>query len=77
VAGILEEIYDSLQDEIRGKNKKIALLKDREGEQQQEVADLKAEFQGEREQLLGDLRRANKDLQFYKQFVEKVVPCLR
>lgn len=74
---IMEGIYDSLQDEIKGKTKQIKSIKQKLVAAQQEVKDIQSEFQQEKDDYLEALRERDRIIQFQEQFIDKILPCLR
>ena len=74
---IMEGIYDSLQDEIKGKTKQVKSVKQKLVATQQEVKDIQSEFQQERDDYLDALRERDRLIQFQEQVIDKILPCLR
>ncbi len=69
--------HATTQDEIKAKNKKLALAKQKLSESKQEIEDLQKEFETEREDLLSTIRNSDQEMKFYKKYLEKVLPLLR
>eukprot|EP01137_Pigoraptor_chileana_P013076 Opistho-2@66158 len=75
--GKLEVIYGSMQDELKDKNKRLKLLRDKNRAAKKEIEDLQREFESEREDLLDTIRRQDMTLKLNLAILERVVPCLR
>ena len=71
------KVYDSLQDEIKAKNKKMKHLQDDLIQSKGEVEDLQIEFEREREDYLETIRKQERQMALQKLLLEKVQPLLR
>jgi kinesin family protein 3/17 len=71
------KVYDSLQDEIKAKNKKMKNLQDELFQAKGEVEDLQVEFEREREDYLETIRKQETQMALQKLLLEKVQPLLR
>eukprot|EP00042_Codosiga_hollandica_P055475 m.778932 g.778932 ORF g.778932 m.778932 type:complete len:1027 (+) comp59124_c0_seq13:51-3131(+) len=71
------EIYDTLQDELKAKDKKITKIGDALQAARTEAADLQAEFEREREDMLETIRRQEKELKYYTTLADKVRTLIR
>ena len=71
------KVYDSLQDEIKAKNKKMKNLQDELILAKGEVEDLQIEFEREREDYLETIRKQERQMALQKLILEKVQPLLR
>lgn len=74
---IMEGIYDSLQDEIKGKRKQMDDINKKLVASQQEVEDIQSEFQRERGDYVDALRDRERLIRFQEQVIDKILPCLR
>jgi hypothetical protein len=74
---VLEDIYDSLHDDIRSKARKLRTLQEQLDAARRDATDQQGEFEREREQLLDDLRRSDRALKFHAAVLEQVLPLLR
>ncbi|KAL7748910.1 hypothetical protein RI367_005824 [Sorochytrium milnesiophthora] len=70
----MEEEYTSLQEEVSAKTGKIKKLWNVLLSHKQEIADLTAEFQREREDLLDTVRDLSRELKLRMKIVERYVP---
>eukprot|EP00055_Hartaetosiga_balthica_P007617 m.26433 g.26433 ORF g.26433 m.26433 type:complete len:1233 (+) comp5858_c0_seq1:355-4053(+) len=75
--GILENLYDDMQDQLKGKNRNLEKAKEIIRSQKHEIQDLQEEFEREREALLAEIRHSEQEKKFYMQYVEKVLPVVR
>jgi hypothetical protein len=75
--GILEGIYDNLNQEVRAKSEKLAKAKELLQAARQETRDLNSEFEQEREMMLDDLRKQNQMVKFQQAVIDRIVPLIR
>lgn len=71
------KVYDSLQDEIKAKNKKMKHLQEELTSAKDEVEDLQVEFEREREDYLETIRKQEMQMKLQKQLLERIQPLLR
>ena len=65
------------KDELKAKNKHLKKTKEQLKAQQQEIDDLHAEFERERQSLLDEVRRSEQTLKFHQQYLDRVLPTIR
>ncbi len=70
----LTEKYESQEKEVTAKRKKLAKLNGKYAEVKQEIDDLQAEHQREREDLLDEIRTATRNIQLMDLLLEHFVP---
>eukprot|EP00047_Mylnosiga_fluctuans_P018442 m.71067 g.71067 ORF g.71067 m.71067 type:complete len:1220 (-) comp7618_c0_seq1:135-3794(-) len=73
----LEEIYGTMQDELRAKTKKLTKMTDKLKAAKAEIADLQGEFERERDDLLETVRKQQQQLKLHQQMLERVQPLIR
>ena len=74
---IIEEIYGSMQEELKAKNKKLYKMSEKLKGAKTEISDLQSEFERERDDLLETVRRQQQQLKLFQQLVDKVSPLIR
>eukprot|EP00117_Sycon_ciliatum_P033371 scpid22121/ scgid25693/ Kinesin-like protein KIF17; KIF3-related motor protein len=75
--GVMEAIYDNMQDAIRAKHKQLEKVTARLKASEAEVMDLQEEFERDRYDYLDTIRNQDKALALQQQILDIVVPCLR
>lgn len=71
------KVYDSLQDEIKFKTKRIDNLEKQLASVQTDVDDLQEEFERDREDYLDTIRKQEQMLKLQQQILDKIQPCIR
>jgi kinesin family protein 3/17 len=74
---ILVKIYNSLTEEVSAKHTFAVRERDRRKAAEEDIKDLQAEFQEEREEYLETIRRQQQKMQLQEQLLSTIVPCLR
>ncbi len=67
----------SVSDEVRAKTRALEKMQIKYKTAEEEIKDLEAEFQEEKEDLLDTLRKQNKTIQLQSQLLDTIVPLLR
>lgn len=71
------QVYDSLQDEIKFKTRRIDRLEKQLASVQADVDDLQEEFERDREDYLDTIRKQEQMLKLQQQILDKIQPCIR
>ena len=74
---ILVKIYNSLTEEVSAKHSLAVQERDKRKSAEEDIKDLQAEFQAEREDYLATIRRQQQTMQLQEQLLATIVPCLR
>ncbi|XP_065886082.1 kinesin-II 85 kDa subunit-like [Dysidea avara] len=72
---MLEEKYANLQEEATGKTKKLKEVWKQFQSAKDEIAELRAEFQAENEDLLDSIRQLSKEIQFKMLIINQYIPA--
>lgn len=75
--GVIVQVYDNLQDEIKGKQNKISHLETEIVVANAEIKDLQEEFQSERNDYLDTIRKLQKQLMLHHQILDRIQPTIR
>lgn len=75
--GVIEDIYDSLHDEIRCKTLELRMLREQLSAAQQETEEAHLAFETERAGLLGNIHKQKRRLKFQSAMLDHVLPCMR
>ncbi|XP_074660095.1 osmotic avoidance abnormal protein 3-like [Tubulanus polymorphus] len=75
--GIMEGIFDSIQDELKIKNKLLDKEKQRTESLRREIVDLQSEFEFDRIDYLDSIRRQDKQIKLLQSIIDKIHPCIR
>ncbi|XP_014681460.1 PREDICTED: kinesin-like protein KIF17 [Priapulus caudatus] len=75
--GIMMNVYDSMQDELKAKSDMVDRLKKKLRNVESEVKDLQSEFEFDRTDYLDTIRRQDQQIKLLQQLLDKVQPCLR
>ncbi|KAF1492018.1 Kinesin-like protein KIF17, partial [Pygoscelis antarcticus] len=70
---VLLNVYDSIQEEVRAKSKLLEKLRAAETE----IKDLQSEFELEKIDYLGTIRRLERDLMLFQQLLDQVQSLVR
>lgn len=71
------KVYDSLQDEIKFKTKKVDRLEKEVTSLNTEIEDLQIEFERDREDYLDTIRKQEQMLKLQQQILDKIQPCIK
>lgn len=74
---ILQEHYTDIQQELKIKTDALKVQTKKLNALEREVSDLQSEFQLDRTDYLETIRKLEKNLKFYQQFIELALPYLR
>ncbi|VDD77694.1 unnamed protein product [Mesocestoides corti] len=75
--GIMVGIYESIQDELRHKNKLLQREKQKTNSLEAEIEDLQREFELDREDYLESIRKQNRQISLLQAILHKIQPCIR
>lgn len=75
--GIIERIFNSLTDEVRVKSQLLERSHAKLKSAEEEIKDLAAEFELERQDFLDTIRNLQQTIKLQEQLLDTVVPCLR
>ncbi|XP_077175792.1 kinesin-like protein KIF17 isoform X2 [Paroedura picta] len=74
---VLLSVYDSIQEEVRAKNKLLEKMKEKLRAAEAEIRDLQSEFELEKIDYLATIRRQERELLLHQQLLEQVQPLIR
>ncbi|XP_007978386.3 kinesin-like protein KIF17 isoform X5 [Chlorocebus sabaeus] len=74
---VLLNVYDSIQEEVRAKNKLLEKMQRKLRAAEVEIKDLQSEFQLEKIDYLATIRRQERDSMLLQQLLEQVQPLIR
>ncbi|XP_060113061.1 kinesin-like protein KIF17 [Heteronotia binoei] len=74
---VLLSVYDSIQEEVRVKNKLLEKMKEKLRAAEAEIRDLQSEFELEKIDYLATIRRQERELLLHQQLLEQVQPLIR
>ncbi|KAH0628779.1 hypothetical protein JD844_010296 [Phrynosoma platyrhinos] len=74
---VLLNVYDSIQEEVRAKNKMLEKVKEKLRVAETEIKDLQSEFELEKIDYLATIRRQERDLLLHQQLLDQVQPLIR
>nr|XP_056717168.1 kinesin-like protein KIF17 [Euleptes europaea] len=74
---VLLNVYDSIQEEVRAKNKLLEKMKKKLRAAEAEIRDLQSEFELEKIDYLATIRRQERELLLHQQLLEQVQPLVR
>ncbi|XP_034023417.1 kinesin-like protein KIF17 [Thalassophryne amazonica] len=74
---MLLNVYNSIQEEVHAKNKMLVKIKSKLQAAKLEIRDLQAEFEEERKDYLGTIRRLQRDSQLLHSLLERMTPLVR
>ncbi|VDM22226.1 unnamed protein product [Hydatigera taeniaeformis] len=75
--GIMLDIYESIQDELRHKCRLLQRERQKTSSLEIEIGDLQREFELDREDYLESIRKQNKQISLLQAILNKVQPCIR
>ncbi|KAH8871353.1 Kinesin-like protein KIF17 [Schistosoma japonicum] len=75
--GIIVNIYETIQDELRYKSKVLQSQKQKMYALQMELKDIQSEFEQDRSDYLETIRRQQQQIHLLNMILEKVQPCIR
>ncbi|NXS59636.1 KIF17 protein, partial [Brachypteracias leptosomus] len=74
---VLLNVYDSIQEEVRAKSKLLEKMQKKLRAAETEIKDLQSEFELEKINYLGTIRRLERELMLFQQLLEKVQTLVR
>ncbi|XP_054826094.1 kinesin-like protein KIF17 [Eublepharis macularius] len=74
---VLLNVYDSIQEEVRAKNKLLEKMKEKLRAAEAEIRDLQSEFEIEKIDFLATIRRQEQELLLHQQLLDQVQPLIR
>ncbi|XP_009994071.1 PREDICTED: kinesin-like protein KIF17 [Chaetura pelagica] len=74
---VLLNVYDSIQEEVRAKSKLLEKMQKKLRAAENEIKDLQSEFELEKIDYLGTIRRLERDLMLFQQLLEQVQSLVR
>ncbi|XP_009875156.1 PREDICTED: kinesin-like protein KIF17, partial [Apaloderma vittatum] len=74
---VLLNVYDSIQEEVRAKSKLLEKMQKKLRAAETEIKDLQSEFELEKIDYLGTIRRLERDLLLFQQLLDRVQPLIR
>lgn len=75
--GIMVGIYESIQDELRHKNRLLNKERQKNQALDTEIRDLQCEFEREREDYLEAIRKQSRHISLLQAILERMQPCIR
>ncbi|CAG5132664.1 unnamed protein product, partial [Candidula unifasciata] len=75
--GIMLSIFDSVQDELRVKNKLLEERKARVESLERDIIDIQSEFEFDRMEYLDTIRKQEKQIAYLESLIDRIHPCLR
>ncbi|BHF59037.1 Kinesin-like protein kif17 [Sparganum proliferum] len=75
--GIMVGIYESIQDELRHKNRLLNKERQKTQALDTEIRDLQCEFEREREDYLEAIRKQSRQISLLQAILERTQPCIR
>ncbi|XP_005106603.1 kinesin-like protein KIF17 isoform X2 [Aplysia californica] len=75
--GIVLNIFDNVQDEIKAKNQVLEERKQRIESLERDIIDVQSEFEFDRIEYLDMIRKQDKQLAYLEAVIERIHPCLR
>ncbi|KAL7063518.1 hypothetical protein AAHC03_01352 [Spirometra sp. Aus1] len=75
--GIMVGIYESIQDELRHKNRLLNKERQKTQALDTEIRDLQCEFEREREDYLEEIRKQSRQISLLQAILERTQPCIR
>uniref|UniRef100_A0A8B9PYE8 Kinesin-like protein n=1 Tax=Apteryx owenii TaxID=8824 RepID=A0A8B9PYE8_APTOW len=74
---VLLNVYDSIQEEVRAKSKLLEKMQKKLRAAETEIKDLQSEFELEKIDYLGTIRRLERDLMLFQQLLDRVQSLIR
>ncbi|XP_062449332.1 kinesin-like protein KIF17 isoform X2 [Rhea pennata] len=74
---VLLNVYDSIQEEVRAKSKLLEKMQKKLRAAETEIKDLQSEFELEKIDYLGTIRRLERDLMLFQQLLDRVQSLVR
>uniref|UniRef100_A0A8C6YUW8 Kinesin-like protein n=3 Tax=Nothoprocta TaxID=8806 RepID=A0A8C6YUW8_NOTPE len=74
---VLLNVYDSIQEEVRAKSKLLEKMQRKLRAAETEIKDLQSEFELEKIDYLGTIRRLERDLMLFQQLLDRVQTLIR
>ncbi|XP_075376700.1 kinesin-like protein KIF17 isoform X2 [Mycteria americana] len=74
---VLLNVYDSIQEEVRAKSKLLEKMQKKLQAAETEIKDLQSEFELEKIDYLGTIRRLERDLMLFQQLLDQVQSLVR
>ncbi|XP_071654575.1 kinesin-like protein KIF17 isoform X2 [Patagioenas fasciata] len=74
---VLLNVYDSIQEEVRAKSKLLEKMQNKLHAAETEIKDLQSEFELEKIDYLGTIRRLERDLMLFQQLLDRVQTLVR
>ncbi|KAM6191449.1 kinesin-like protein KIF17 [Sarcoramphus papa] len=74
---VLLNVYDSIQEEVRAKSKLLEKMQKKLRAAETEIKDLQSEFELEKIDYLGTIRRLERDLMLFQQLLDQVQSLVR
>ncbi|XP_074416687.1 kinesin-like protein KIF17 [Larus michahellis] len=74
---VLLNVYDSIQEEVRAKSKLLEKVQEKLRAAETEIKDLQSEFELEKIDYLGTIRRLERDLLLFQQLLDQVQSLVR
>uniref|UniRef100_A0ACB8G0T8 Kinesin-like protein kif17 n=1 Tax=Sphaerodactylus townsendi TaxID=933632 RepID=A0ACB8G0T8_9SAUR len=74
---VLLNVYDSIQEEVRAKNKLLEKMKEKLRAAEAEIRDIQYEFELEKIDYLATIRQQERELLLHQQLLEQVQPLIR
>uniref|UniRef100_A0A8C3IZH0 Kinesin-like protein n=2 Tax=Scolopacidae TaxID=8917 RepID=A0A8C3IZH0_9CHAR len=74
---VLLNVYDSIQEEVRAKSKLLEKMQEKLRAAETEIKDLQSEFELEKIDYLGTIRRLERDLLLFQQLLDQVQSLVR
>ncbi|XP_014807358.1 PREDICTED: kinesin-like protein KIF17 isoform X1 [Calidris pugnax] len=74
---VLLNVYDSIQEEVRAKSKLLEKMQEKLRAAETEIRDLQSEFELEKIDYLGTIRRLERDLLLFQQLLDQVQSLVR
>ncbi|NXW88091.1 KIF17 protein, partial [Alopecoenas beccarii] len=74
---VLLNVYDSIQEEVRAKSKLLEKMQNKLRAAETEIKDLQSEFELEKIDYLGTIRRLERDVMLFQQLLDRVQTLVR
>ncbi|XP_052800999.1 kinesin-like protein KIF17 isoform X2 [Mya arenaria] len=75
--GIMVEIYNSIGDELKVKNKLLEKEKEKVASLERDILDVQSEFEFDRIDYLDTIRKQEKEMKYLQEIIDRIHPTLR
>ncbi|PAA85906.1 hypothetical protein BOX15_Mlig016377g1 [Macrostomum lignano] len=75
--GLMVGIYESMQGDLKSKEKQLSRQQQRTEALEREILDLQSEFESDRMDYLDTIRKQERQLLLYQTILDRIQPCIR